>query len=204
MQINALVPAGLMDVVPSDDPMDLIAQPEVETILLPTDNTLPVILPAEPYSVPPKERTFAPTMDEDDDIDFVVSKPEELAVPLPIELGSDKILLTDDGDVELIDPENMQVEDRSLVPLGDGTVALPRVEDMELVRTKNLILKRKNNSDIGLANIKMIKNDTDIRVRDVVPYADSEAIPPYGDIKHPIQRKMEKDIKNAKKQARLV
>ena len=29
----------------------------------------------------------------------------------------------------------------------------------------------------------MIKNDTNIRVRDVVPYADSEAITPYGDIK---------------------
>ena len=73
--VNALVPVGLMDVVPSDDPTDLIAQPEVETILLPSDNTLPAILPVEPYSVPQKERTFAPPMDEDDDIDFVISNP---------------------------------------------------------------------------------------------------------------------------------
>ena len=112
--INALVPTGLMDVVPSDDPRDLIAQPEVETILLPNDNTLPAIILAEPYSVPQKERTFAPPMDEDDDIDFVISKPDKLTVSLPIELDIDKILLTDDGDVELIEPDNMQVEEGPL------------------------------------------------------------------------------------------
>ena len=75
---------------------------------------------------------------------------------------------------------------------------------MEVVLTKNLILKRKNDSsDSNLANVKMIKNDTDIRVRDIVPSSNSDAILPYIDIKHPIQRKMERDIKNAKKQARL-
>ena len=103
--INALVPVGLMGVVPSDNPTDLIAQPEVETILLPSDNTLPAILPVEPYSVPQKERTFAPPVDEDDDIDFVISKPDELTVLLPIELDTDKILLIDNGDVELIEPD---------------------------------------------------------------------------------------------------
>ena len=113
--------------------------------------------------------------------------------------------MTDNGDVELVEPDNMQVEERSLVPLGDGTVALPPVQDMEVVRTKNVILKRKNDSgDMEFANIKMIKNDTDFRVRDVVPYSDTKTILPYGDIKHPIQRKMERDIKNAKKQAHLV
>ena len=196
-EADALVPVGLMDVVPSDDPADLIAQSEVETILLPTDNNLLAILPAEPYSVPTKERTSAPPS-PDENIDFSI-------VPLPIEVDTDKILLTDDGDVELVEPDNMQVEERSLVPLGDGTVALSPVQDMEVVRTKNLILKRKNDSgDMEFANIKMIKNDIDIRVRDVVPYSDIKTILPYGDIKHPIQRKMERDIKNAKKQARLV
>ena len=196
-EADALVPVGLMDVVPSDDPADLIAQTEVETILLPTNNNLPAILPAEPYSIPTKECTFAPPF-PDEDIDLNI-------VPLPIEVDTDKILLTDDGDVELVGPDNVQVEERSLVPPGDGTVALPPVQDMEVVRTKNLVLKRKNDSgDMEFANIKMIKNDTDIRVRDVVPYSDTKTILPYGDIKHPIQRKMERDIKNAKKQARLV
>ena len=82
-EADALVPFGLMDVVPSDDPADLIAQPGVETILLPTDNNLPAILPAEPYSVPTKERTFAPPS-PDEDIDFSI-------VPLPIEVDTDKI-----------------------------------------------------------------------------------------------------------------
>ena len=112
--INALVPVGLMDVVPSDNPTDLIAQPEVKTVLLPNDNTLPAILLGEPYSVPPKERTFAPPMDEDGDTDFVISKPGKLTVSLPIELDTDKILLTDDGDVELIEPDNMQAEEGPL------------------------------------------------------------------------------------------
>ena len=114
-------------------------------------------------------------------------------------------LLTDNGDAELVEPDNMQVEERSLVPLGDGTVALSPVQDMEIVRTKNLIFKRKNDSgNMEFTNIKMIKNVTDIKVRDVVPYSDTKTILPYGDIKHPIQRKMERDIKNFKKQARLV
>ena len=156
----------------------------------------PYFHPAKPYSVPQKERTFAPSMDEDDNIDFVISKSDELTVSLPIEPDTDKLLLTDDGDVQLIEPDNMQVEDRSLVPLSDGTVALPQVHDMEVVGTKNLILKRKNDfSDSNLANIKMIKNDTDIRVRDVAPSSNSDAILPYVDIKHPIQRKMERTLK---------
>ena len=103
-----------MDVVPSDDPTDLIAQPEVETVFLPNDNTLPAILLGEPYSVPQKERTFASPMDEDDDIDFAISKPGKLTVSLLIELDTDKILLTDDGDVELIEPDNMQVQEGPL------------------------------------------------------------------------------------------
>ena len=50
-----------------------------------------------------------------------------------------------------------------------------------------------------MANIKIIKNNTDIRVRDVVPYSENKAMLPYSGIKHPIQRKMEKDIKTPKK-----
>ena len=189
--INALVPVGTMDFVPSDL-ADIIVQPEVETILLPTDTSLPAILPTPAYFVPVKERTFAP-MDEDDYIDFIVSKLDEaLTVSLPIEIDTNNITLTDDGDVKPIDPENMQVEDRALVPVGDGTVALPMVQDMELIRTKNIILKRKNDTLPELGNIKMIKNETDIRVRDVVPRSENKAILPYSDIKHPIQRKMEK------------
>ena len=38
----------------------------------------------------------------------------------------------------------------------------------------------------------------------MVPYSSETAVVPYENIKHPIQRKMEKKIKDAKKQARIV
>ena len=204
--MNALVPVGTMDVVPSD-PMDAIAHPYVGTILPPTDSSLPAILPTSAYSVPTKGRTFAPMdEDEDDDIDFSVELADapDLTVSLPIEVNTDNITLTGDGDVELIDPDNMQVEDKALVPMGEETIALPEIENRQPVKSSKLILKRKNDNEPEMANIKMIKNDTDIRLRDVVPYSENKAILPYSGIKHPIERKMEKDIKNAKKQARLV
>ena len=106
----------------------------------------------------------------------------------------------------MIEPENMQVEEKSLVPLGDGTIALPQPQEMEAARTRKLVLlKRKiRNNDPNLANIKIIKNnDADVRVRDVVPYTGSQSILPYNSIKHPIQRRMEKEINNAKNRPEL-
>ena len=51
----------------------------------------------------------------------------------------------------------------------------------------------------------MIKNnDAEVTVRDVVPYTGSQSILPYNSIKHRIQRRMEKEINSAKKQARIV
>ena len=74
----------------------------------------------------------------------------------------------------------MQVEYKPLEQVSNEVVALPPEEEMNLDRTHNIILKRKNPNN-ELANIKKIKNETDLRVRDVV--------------KHPIQRKLEKKIK---------
>ena len=78
----------------------------------------------------------------------------------------------------------MQVEYKPLEQISNEVVALPPEEEMNLDRTHNIILKRKNPNN-ELANIKKIKNETDLRVRDVV--------------KHPIQRKLEKNIKKDKK-----
>ena len=61
-------------------------------------------------------------------------------IQLPIQFDADKIILTDDGDVKMIEPENMQVEEKSLVPLSDGTIALPQPQEMEVIRTRNLVL----------------------------------------------------------------
>ena len=100
----------------------------------------------------------------------------------------------------------MQVEEKVLEPLRDGTIALPQPQESEVARMRNLVLKRRSNADdLNLANVKMIENnDADVRVRDVVPYIGSQSILPYNSIKHPIQRRMEKEINSAKKQARIV
>ena len=65
---------------------------------------------------------------------------------------------------------------------------------MELVRTKNLILQRKQPNN-AFANIKKIKNETNVTVRDVVPVKKEEEL---AIVKHPIQRKMEKNMKQDK------
>ena len=103
----------------------------------------------------------------------------------------------------------MQVDEKSIVPLIDGTVALTPTQEMEVVRTKNIILKRKNPNNLPeIGNVKMIKNEpANVTVRDVASYSNGEAaIVPYGssNIKHPIQRRMEKSLSSTRKQARIV
>ena len=100
-------------------------------------------------------------VDDNSDLENIVkSEPEDnKIIQLPIQFDTDKIVLTDDGDVILIEPDNMQIEQKVLVPLGDGTIALPeQPQQMEVVRTRNLVLKRKGDDldNIDLANIKII------------------------------------------------
>ena len=122
-----------------------------------------------------------------------------LSAPISAEIDEKKFQLTDDGDVILTEPDNMQFEHKPLDILSEGVVALPPEEDMELVRTKNLILKRKQPNN-AFANIKKIKNETDVTVRHVVPIKKEEEL---AVVKHPIQRKMEKNIKQDKKIASI-
>ena len=84
-----------------------------------------------------------------------------------LELDTDKIIVTDNGDVVLTEPDNMQVEEKQIVALSDDVVMLPPEEDMtDVVSTRNIVLKRKIKNN-ELAQIKKIKNETDILVRDV-------------------------------------
>ena len=120
-------------------------------------------------------------------------------------MDTDKIVITEDGDVQLTEPGNMQVEDKPIIALTDGTVALPPTQVMEVVRTRNIVLKRKNSEKSQFGNVKMIKNKpANITVRDVVPYSSETAVVPYENVKHSIQRKMEKNLKDTKKQAGIV
>ena len=182
-RMNALVPINKETT--SNDPMDVVAQPDVQVILLPIGLT-----------IPNEKRTFALPSPPREDI--YVSDDEDDNKKLPIVMNTDKIAITDDGDVVLTEPDNMQVEDKPIIGLTDGTLALPPTQEMEVVRTKNIILKRKNPEKNQFGNVKMIKSEpASITVRDVVPYSSETAVVPYENIKHPIQRKMEKKFKRS-------
>ena len=108
----------------SNDPAEILADPNVTTTILPaTEDPNNALLPLSNFN-------FVPLSDEDDLI--------------PKEMDTDKILLTDDGDVMLIDPDNMQKDEKPFKFVSEDVVELPsEEEDMEVVRTKNIVLKRK-------------------------------------------------------------
>ena len=154
---NILIPTDVT--TRSDDPIEILADPNVSTILLPIANN---------------DMTFY----DEDDVDFNVIDSqivwdEDNSDLVPPELDNDKIILTDDGDVVLTEPDNMQVDEKQIVPLSDDVVMLPPEEDMaDVVSTRNIVFKRKIKNN-ELAQIKKIKNETDILVRDV-PAMESE------------------------------
>ena len=154
---NILIPTDVT--TRSDNPIEILADLNVLTILPPIANN---------------DVTFY----DEDDVDFNVIDSqivwdEDNKDLVPLELDTDKIILTDDGDVVSTEPDNMQVEEKQIVPLSDDIVMLPPEEDMaDIVSTRNIVLKRKIKNN-ELAEIKKIKNETDILVRDV-PAIESE------------------------------
>ena len=98
--------------------------------------------------------------------------------------------MTDDGDVILTEPDNMQVEEKQLIPLSNDSIMLPPEENMtDIISTKNILLKPKQPS-LLVAQIKKIKNETDISI--------------INTIKHPIFRKMEKEKKPTDRLTRIL
>ena len=120
--------------------------------------------------------TITPDQSENDsDMDFKIEVKKEQdmdfinsTVPISIEIDENKIVLTDDGDVILTEPDNMNVEYKPIVPYSEGVVKLPPEVEMDEVRTINLVLKRKIPENDAV-NIRKIKNETEVTVRDVVP-----------------------------------
>ena len=91
--------------------------------------------------------------------------------------------MTDDGDVILTEPDNMQVEQKPLIASEDSIMLPPEENMTDVISTRNIVLKRKQ-PDISIGEIKKIKAKTDIS------------------IKHPIFRKMEKQKKAGKRLAK--
>ena len=167
---HILVPTDVP--ITSNDPMDILSNPNVSTIL------------------PPQIKT-----EDDYDIDFNVTDSqivwdEDNKDLVPLEFDSNKVIMTDDGDVILTEPDNMQVEEKQLIPLSNDWIMLPLEEDMtDIISTKNILLKRKQ-PYLPVAQIKKIKNETDISITNT--------------IKHPIFRKMEKEKKATDRLTRIL
>ena len=178
---NILVPTDVT--ITTDDPIEILANPNVSTILSPVGNN---------------EVSF-----NDNGVDFNIDDSrivwdDDNKDLVPLEFDDNKIIMTDDGDVILLDPDNMQVEDKPIVPLSDDVVMLPPEENMtDVISTRNII-KRKQPPPT--AQIKEIKNETDILVRGTPNEGELVvALPPKTEkisnadiIQHPIFRRLKK------------
>ena len=184
----------------TEDPIDVLGNPNVSNILPPIAN--------ESFHFMKTDNA-----NDDDDIDFDVADSkiiwnEDNKDLVPLELDDNKIVLTDNGVVILVEQDNTQIEEKPIMSLSEGVAALPPEEKMELVGTCNLVLKRKQaNNETG--KIKKIRNETDILVKDVKPDVKPQeltvALPPSTEVvKHPIYRKLGKNLKKDQKVAKIV
>ena len=164
-----LVPTDVQ--IESDNP----ANPNVNTIIPP--------IMQEPFISPVNDVT-------DNDIDFSVSTEDDLPI-VSTGIDQNKIMVTDDEDVILAEPDNMQVEEIPFTRISEGIVELPPEENMEVIRTKNIVLKRKNTNN-EIANVKKRKTETNVTVRGVVP------------VQHPIYRRLQKILNKNLKQAKQI
>ena len=152
--------------IKTDNPIDILANPNVTTIL------------------PGQLET------EDDIIDYkppvdIPSSDSNVTNHVPLQLDTDKIIMKDDGDIVLTEPDNMQVSEGALVPISNNTLQLENNTDMSEIATRNIVLKRKL-PDVSVANIKKTKGDTEISIQ------------------HPIFRKMQKQSNLDKKIAKIL
>ena len=147
--------------IESTDPNEILGNPNVTTIL------------------PPQVKTEIKTED-----DYINMDPSEVELVwdnnatdlVLLELDTDKIVMTEDGDVILTEPDNMHVQEGQLVPLSDDTLMLPPEENMTGVASaRNIVVKRKL-PDVSVGEIKKTKGETEISVQ------------------HPIFNKMKKKI----------
>ena len=168
-----LVPTNVP--ITSDDPIEILADPNVSTILLPQIKTEDVF----------NDITDPQIIWDKDNKDVIPLYDEDNKNLIPLEFDTDKIIMTDDGDVILTEPDNMQIEQKPLIASGNS-ITLPPEENMtDIISTRNIAVKRKN-PDIAIGEIKKIKNETDIS------------------IKHPIFRKMEKQKKADDRLAKVI
>ena len=163
-QTRVLVPTEVD--IETDDVAEILANPNVTTIL------------------PGQLKTEDDIIDYKPPVDILISD-SYVTDHVPLQLDTEKIILTDDGDVILTEPDNMQVSEGALVPISNNTVQLENDTNMGEIATRNIVLKCKQ-PDVSIANIKKTKGDTEISIQ------------------HPIFRKMQKQSILEKKIARIL
>ena len=163
-KVHVLVPTEVE--IKTNNPIDILANPNVTTIL-------PGQLETEDDIIDYKSPVDIPSLDS-----YVTNH-------VPLQLDTDKIIMTDDGDIVLAEPDNMQVSEGALVPISNNTLQLESNIDMSEIATRNIVLKRKQ-PDVSVANIKKTKGDTEISIQ------------------HPIFRKMQKQSNLDKKIAKIL
>ena len=96
----------------------------------------------------------------------IKKRKETTILPIP-EIDENKIVVDEDGEVTITEPDNIQVEYKPLVPYYKEAVQLPP-EDVHMIdpRTRNLVLKRRQPKDEGV-NIKKYIEGIDISTRNV-------------------------------------
>ena len=168
----ALIPTD-MKVEDDADMAEILANPNVNTILPPLNDdrqndillTSPTVGAITPYHTDEEDLEDPGYTDADIDFEVSVKREDEtyspdveiIEDPTPIEIDEDKFVVTDDGDVIITEPDNVQVEYKpvinSIVPYYGQVVELPPEVEMEEPRTRNLVLKRKQPQDKAV-NIK--------------------------------------------------
>ena len=157
--------------IESTDPNEILGNPNVTTILPPQVKT-EIKTEGDYINIDPSE------------VEYVWDNNATDLVPL--ELDTDKIVMTEDSDVILTEPDNMHVQEVQLVPLPDNTLMLPPEENMiGAVSTRNIVVKRKL-PDVSVGEIKKTKGETEISVQ------------------HPIFNKMKKNKQMDEKTVRIL
>ena len=111
--------------ITSDDPIEILGNPNVSTILLPQIKT------KDDFN----NVTDPQIVLDEDNKDIIPLWNEDNKDLVPLEFDTDKIVMTDDGDVILTEPDNMQVEQKPLIA-SENTITLPPEENMKYCSKK--------------------------------------------------------------------
>ena len=113
-------------------------------------------------------------------------KKSTIQLPIP-EIDENKIVIDDEGEVTITEPDNAQVDYNQIIPYYKEEVVQLPPEDVHIIdsRTRNIVLKRKHPPEEAV-NVKKFVAGTDITTRNVwdvalpQPAPEGSSSPPRG------------------------